>query len=197
MEIKQSRHSNRIRYVFGEDQVQYSLQDGSGSRSFSVQYTEISRDRQVLEERNQWLRNVGLLWLLLGGGITVASFLGEGPAKLSFWLWLGAFCYAVYRLRWTRFTILPTDKGNLLVIDDAEGPRVIQELESRRAAQFLREYDFIDENETPEQQRKRFKWLRSEGALSEEEFQERLAMIEPVVARDSAVNATEPSWLLN
>jgi hypothetical protein len=91
VEIKQSRHSNRIRYVFGEDEVQYSLQDGSGSRSFSVQYTEISRDRQVLEERNQWLRNVGLLWLLLGAGVTVASFLGEGPAKLSFWVCLGAF----------------------------------------------------------------------------------------------------------
>ncbi|RYZ71996.1 MAG: hypothetical protein EOP91_09360 [Lysobacteraceae bacterium] len=197
MEIKQSRHSNRIRYVFGEDEVQYSLQDGSGSRSFSVQYTEISRDRQVLEERNQWLRNVGLLWLLLGGGMTVGSLLGEGPAKLSFWVWLGAFCYAVYRLRWTKFTLLPTEKGNLLVIDDAEGPRVIQELESRRAAQFLREYDFIDESETPEQQRKRFKWLRSEGALSEPEFQERLAMIETAATPIAAVNAPGPSQLLN
>ena len=197
MEIKQSRHSNRIRYVFGEDEVQYSLEDGSGSRSFSVQYTEISRDRQTLEERNQWLRNVGQLWLLLGGGITLASFLGEGPAKLSFWVWLGAFCYAVYRLRWTKFTLLPTDKGNLLVIDDTEGPRVIQELESRRAAQFLREYDFIDETETPEQQRKRFKWLRSEGALSEEEFEKRVGMIETAAMPIAAVNAPESSRLLN
>lgn len=66
MELKQKRNSNRIQYVFGEDDVQYSLQDGSGSRPFSVEYTDISRDRQTMEERNQWLRNVGFLWMLLG-----------------------------------------------------------------------------------------------------------------------------------
>jgi hypothetical protein len=55
MEIRQRRNSNRIRYVFGEDEVQYSLEDTSGSRSFSVAYTDISRDRQTLVERNQWL----------------------------------------------------------------------------------------------------------------------------------------------
>lgn len=67
MEIQQRRNSNRIAYVFGDDEVQYSLQDSSGSRSFSVPYLSISRDRQTLVERNQWFRNVGLLWLALGG----------------------------------------------------------------------------------------------------------------------------------
>ena len=60
MEIKHSRNSNRIRYVFGEDELQYSLEDTSGSRSFSVAYTDISRDRQTLVKRNQWFGNVGL-----------------------------------------------------------------------------------------------------------------------------------------
>lgn len=64
MEIKQSRNSNRTRFEFGEDELNYTLEDGSGSRSFSVQYTKITRDRQTLEERNQWLRNVGALWLI-------------------------------------------------------------------------------------------------------------------------------------
>ena len=47
MEIKQSRNSNRIRYVFGEDELQYSLEDTSGSRSFSVSYTDMSRNRRT------------------------------------------------------------------------------------------------------------------------------------------------------
>jgi len=195
--MKQSRHSNRIRYVFGEDEVQYSLEDGAGRRSFSVPYTQISRDRQTLEERNSWLRNVGLLWMLLGAGLTVASYVGEGPFKLSFWVWVGAFCYAVYYFRRTKFTILPSDKGNLFVIEDADGPGVIQELESRRAAQFLREYDFIDEDETPAQQLRRFKWLQSEGALSEEEFEKRVGMIEAVAVPDGSADAQESSRLLN
>jgi len=197
VEIKQSRNSNRIRYQFGEDELNYSLEDSSGSRSFSVQYMEVSRDRQTLEERNQWLRNVALLWMLLGAGITAGSYFGEGPAKLSFWLWLGVFCYAVYWGRRTKFTILPSEKGNLLVIDNDDGPRLIQEIESRRAAQLLREYDFLDADETPQQQHKRFKWLHSEGALSDEELQKRVAMIEPVAIPAAAADAPESSRRLN
>lgn len=42
MEIKQRRHSNRIRYVFGEDELQYQWEDGSGGRSLSVSSSGIS-----------------------------------------------------------------------------------------------------------------------------------------------------------
>lgn len=177
MEIKQSRNSNRIRYVFGEDELQYSLEDTSGSRSFSVAYTDISRDRQTLVERNQWLGNVGLLWLALGAVLTVVSFFGE-KGSISFWIWIGAGCYAVYRLRTTRFTIVPSEKGNLLVIDDEEGKRILNEIESRRAAQFKAEYDFMPESDTPEQLRGRFKWLHREGALTDDELKARLAMVD-------------------
>jgi len=197
VEIKQSRNSNRIRYQFGEDELSYSLEDSSGSRSFSVQYTEVSRDRQTLEERNQWLGNVGLLWIALGAVLTAMSYFGAGPFRASFWLWIGLGCYAVYWFRRTKFTILPSEKGNLLVIDNADGPRLIQEIESRRAAQFLREYDFLDANETPQQQHRRFKWLHSEGALSQEEFQKRLAMIGPVITLDGTVEVAEQRQLLN
>lgn len=111
-------------------------------------------------------------------------------------MWIGAICYAVYGFRRTKFTILPSEKGNLLVIDNDDGPRLIQEIESRRAVQFLREYDFLDADEIPQQQHKRFKWLHSEGALSDEEFQKRLAIIEASNqnhARDGAASL----WLLN
>ncbi|MFC0679327.1 hypothetical protein ACFFGH_15945 [Lysobacter korlensis] len=181
MEIKQKRTSNRIRYVFGEDELQYSWEDGSGSRSFSVQYTDITRDRQTLVERNEWLRNVGLLWLALGVVTTGLAWFNKGQLDPSLWLFIGAGCYGVYRVRATGFTILPSDKGNLLVIDGDEGKRIIGEIESRRAAQFLREYDFMPENDTPEQLRGRFKWLHKEGALSDEELQRRLAVVD---ARD-------------
>lgn len=181
MEVKQSRNSNRIRYVFGEDELQYSLEDTSGSRSFSVGYTDISRDRQTLLERNQWLGNVGLLWPALGAVLTVVSFFGE-KGSISFWIWIwiwiGAGCYAVYRLRTTRFTIVPSEKGNLLVIDDEEGKRILSEIESRRAAQYKAESDFMPENDTPEQLRGRFKWLHREGALTEEELKARLVVID-------------------
>jgi hypothetical protein len=178
VEIEQSRNSNRIRYEFGEDAVQYTWQDSSGSRSFSLPYTDISRDRQTLEERNQWLRNVALLWIAIGIAGTAFTWFGDQVFRLSFWGPVGVACYAVYWFRRTRFTILPSEKGNLLVIDDAQGPRIIEQIEIRRAAQLRREYDFVDANEDAAHQSRRFRWLHREGALSDEELRERLATVE-------------------
>ncbi|QDH70356.1 hypothetical protein [Marilutibacter alkalisoli] len=178
MEIRQQKNSNKIRFVFDEDSLGYSIEDSSGSRSFSVGYTDISRDRQTLLERNQWLGNVGLLWLALGAALTGFSLMGDEGLKVSIWLWVGAACYAVYRFRTTRFTIVPTDKGNLYVIDGEEGQRILQEIESRRAVQYRNEYDFMPESETPEQHRARFKWLHREGALSDDDLRQRLATVD-------------------
>ena len=45
--------------------------------------------RQTLVERNQWLRNVGLLWILLGAVFTGISLTGDEGLKISVWLWVG------------------------------------------------------------------------------------------------------------
>jgi hypothetical protein len=177
VEILQSRHSNHIRYAFGEDELHYFIEDSSGSRSFSVAYSDISRDRQSFTERNAWLRNAGLLWLALGAVITVLAAI-RGEFAPSMWLFIGAGCYAVYHFRATRFTIVPSGKGNLLVIDGDEGQRILEEIESRRVDYYRREYDFMPQDETAEQHRNRFRWLHREGALSEEELKQRLAMVD-------------------
>jgi hypothetical protein len=178
VEINQKKHSNKIRYAFGEDELDYSIEDGSGSRSFSVAYSEIGRDRQTLVERNQWLRNVGLLWIALGVVFTGLSLSGDGALRVSVWLWIGLACYAVYRFRATRYTIVPTDRGNLLVIDGSDGERILGELAARRVAYLRREYDFLPESDSPEQHRNRFNWLHREGALSDDELKQRLATVD-------------------
>lgn len=196
MEIAQKKLSNRVRYVFGEDELEYHLQDSSGSRSFSVAYAAIGRDRQTLVERNQWLRNVGLLWIVLGVVMTGLSLSGDQGLKISFWLWIGLGCYAAYHVFSTRYTILPTEVGNLLVIDDADGQRILDEIAKRRADYLRREYDFMPESDSPEQHRNRFKWLRREGVLSEEELQQRLAIIDAMDPGRTSV-APEPGARLN
>lgn len=111
MEISQRRNANRIRFTFGEASLQYQQQDGSGSRSFSVDYVDISRDRQTLVERNDWLRNVGLLWLAIGAVMTAINWIGGNWGMPNFWIFIGAGCYAFYHFRSTPFTILPTPKA--------------------------------------------------------------------------------------
>ena len=197
MEIRQHKNSNKIRFAFGDDALDYSLEDGSGSRSYSVAYTQISRDRQTLVERNQWLGNVGLLWLALGAVLTAVSFMDGNKPTVSIWLWVGAACYAAYRLRATRFTLVPSDKGNLFVIDDADGKRILDEIASRRARQFRGEYDFMPEGESPEQYRARFKWLHKEGALSDDELEQRMATVEALDSVHREPSVPEPGMRLN
>lgn len=178
MEIYQKKFSNKVRYRFDDEGVDYRVEDGSGSRSFRVAYAQIGSDRQSLEERNQWLRNVGLLWMALGAVFTGMSLTGESGLKVSFWLWIGLACFAVYQFRSTRFTIIPTERGNLLVIDGENGQRILDEIDSRRAAYLKREFDFMPEGESPDQHRSRFKWLHRERALSDDELQQRLATVD-------------------
>lgn len=196
VEIKQQQHSNKIRFLFGEDQLDYSIQDSSGSRSFSVPYADISRDRQTLVERNQWLRNVGLLWIMLGVGFTAYSLTGDSGFRVSPWVWIGAACLAVYHFRFTHFTLVPTEKGNLFVITEEDGARVLQEIEARRADYFRRQFDFMPEEDSPEQLRNRFKWLHREGVLSDDELKQRMDAVD---AKDPAVieQAAPPRMLLN
>jgi hypothetical protein len=178
MEIQQKRNSNRTRFEFGEEELRYYVQDSSGSRSFSVAYTDISRDRQTLQERNAWLRNAGLLWLALGALVTVMRWFESHTVSPSIWLLVGAVAYAAYRLRTTSFTLVPSGKGNLLVISGVDGERILTEIDTRRAKQFRAEYDFMPDGDTAEQHRRRFQWLHREGALSDEELKQRLALVD-------------------
>ena len=55
------------------------------------------------------------------------------------WLFIGAACYAAYHVRAMHFTLVPTEKDNLLVITEYDGARIPKELEQRRVAQLRRE----------------------------------------------------------
>jgi len=96
MEIAQRRNADRTRYVFGGNALQYHVHDSSGSPSFTVAYTDISRDRQTLVQRNEWLRNAALLWLVLGVVLTAMKWIGGQGGAPSLWLFIGAGCDAAY-----------------------------------------------------------------------------------------------------
>lgn len=180
MEIKQKVQSYRTQYAFEESQLRYAWQDSSGSRSFSVGYGEISRDRQTLVERNAWLRNAGWLWVALGVVLTGIRYTESHSLVPSMWLLLGVGCLVAYRIRSVEFVIVPSEKGNLLVVKDGDGERILGEIESRRTAYFREEYDFFPESEDPEQLRRRFRWLHGEGVLSDEELAARLQRVDSI-----------------
>jgi hypothetical protein len=179
MEISQKRGAASTRYVFHDDRVEYAFKDSSVGRTFSVPYTDISRDRETLVERKVWFRNVGFFWLVLGILLLVASWSTGKLGGGVLWTVLGAACVAIYYGYATKYRIIPSDKGNLLILDhDDSADRIEGEIVQRRAAQFRGEYDFFPEGDSPQQLRNRFNWLHREGALSDEELQSRLALVE-------------------
>lgn len=197
MEIKQKHASNKTRFVFHDDRLEHAWQDSAKSRSFSVPYTEISRDRQTFTERHTWFKNAGLIWMLIGSVWVIASWSRDYGRSGWFWLLLGALCYGIYRVRVTRFVVLPSEKGNLLVIDDEDGKRIVEEIETRRAKQFREEYDFFPEDDSPEQLRKRFNWLHREGALSDEEFKQRMEKVDALTEPAQVEQAVPGERLLH
>ena len=188
MEIRQKRLSHRTRYVFGDERLDYEWQDPSGSRSFSVDYTQIGRDRQTLVERNAWLRNAGLFWMVLGLFLSVLRYVDQHSLVPSVWLPVGIGCLIAYRLRTLHFTIVPTEKGNLMVVGDDHREQILDEMGRRRSDALRREYDFFPEGEEPEQLRRRFRWLHEEGVLDAAELARRLRKIDEHDVAVQAVN---------
>jgi len=94
MDIRQARFSHSAHFEFGEDELRCTRKDGSGSRSFPRPYTAIRSGRQTLEVRNDWLRNVGLLWLLPDAGLRAMAWFAEQALRISIRVWVGRACHA-------------------------------------------------------------------------------------------------------
>ena len=196
-QLVQSKAGTMATFVFSADELKYTLADKTSSSTFKTPYTALSRDHGFLVERNTWLMNVGLLWIALGAVTTVMRYTQAQTVVPSFWLYFGAGCAAVAWLRTIRYTKIPCDNGTLMVMDDAQKPALMAELEARKIDQLRRWHDFIDANEDLARQRSRFEWLHEEGALDAETLAQRLGQLDrlqmpPAPAAEAALPG-EPS----
>ncbi len=180
--ISQKRFSTRTRFEFGAAEFAYRLDTDGSSRTYRMEYAELSADRETLVERNSWWRNVGLLWMLLGVVSAVLTYTEQQTLRLTIWLWLGMICYAVYHFRVIRYRIIPADRCNVVIIDDASGAEVMRELETRRAQQLRQRFDYLVVDEHPDQQRNRIQWLGKQGALDAHEVSARLLQLEAMAS---------------
>lgn len=195
-QIVQAKNGTTTDFRFSEDELKFTLSDKTSSTTFKTPYTQLDREHGYFVERNTWLMNVGWLWLALGVGVTAMSFFATTPHTLkpSYWLFLGAGCAAFAWLRTVRYTKVQTESGALLVIDDAQKPRILAELDSRRLEQLRRWHDFVDADADPQAQRSRFQWIHREGALDEAELADRLDQLArlPEAGFGGRPVATEP-----
>ena len=178
LRMAQKRAGAKTFFEFGEETLRYGLDDGSASRTWTIEYAELSVEREHFVERNTWWRNVGLIWAGIGAVVMAMAWFDDQAFRFSIWLPLGAICLVVYALRIRRYTVVPSQRVNVLVIDDAKAPAILAEIDRRRAAQLRDRFDYLSPDESPEQQRHRVLWLQRQGSLDDHEVSARLLQID-------------------
>lgn len=177
MEIHQKRFSNKIGFSFGKDKLAYSVKDRSGTHTFDIYYGDIPKDRQELEEKNDWYRNVGIFWVLIGVVQIIYRYHETGVLKGSVWLMLGVICFIVYAVAKTRFTIIPTQSGKIFIIQNKQHAKILEEIEGRRKKQLYEWYGEIDFSNDPNKEIAKFKWLANQGIIDENEMRDKINQI--------------------
>lgn len=172
-ELNQRSWSNKTKFQFKDDKLDYTIKYSSGSHSFSINYGSIPLDdKRELEEKNSWFRNVGILWLLIGGFQTFLRFSDSGDIKISMWIILGAICFIAFLFAKTKYTILGTESGNILIIRNKQHDNILTEITQRRKEQLLAWYGEINYTNDPNDEMNKFLWLKNQNLISEEQLED-------------------------
>ncbi len=177
MEYRQKKGGNRTHFEFESEYLEYELQEKAGTDSFRVAYSALPYRVHEFIERNEWLRNVGLLWLLIGILIT-GWRLSESILQLSMWIPIGLGCLGWYWFSIVRYSTLQTGEGKIFVIRDAQHDRILEELLARRVDQLKRSYAFVDHDNDPANELRKFQWLLDNRVIDEAEFETLKAEVE-------------------
>jgi hypothetical protein len=172
LRLEQKRAGAKTFFDFGEESLRYGLDDGNASRTWTIEYAELSVERER--------------WVVLGAVLTSMDWAKTQVLGLSIWLPLGAGCLVWYAMRIRRFVVVASPRANVLVIDDASAAAILAEIDRRRAAQLRDRFDYLSPDESPEQQRHRVLWLQRQGSLDDHEVSARLLQIDLMAQSPSA-----------
>ena len=186
MVVIQEKSGNKHIFTFSEDSLNFAYEDKSGSGDTDIQYAEFQKKSSIRIEQNDWLRNAGLLWILIGA-FSVGAGLMANNFDLGdfFWLALGAGCVIVAIVRRVKYSVYNTNSGNVFVIQDKEHDKIISEIFKRKKEQLLTWHGDINHEEEPSREISKFKWLVEQGVLSEAEANKQIAVIESSIAEST------------
>lgn len=176
VQFRQRNIPVRVEFRLHSDYVEFSMAGiRSNTNGFNVGYALLPNefDYRTFRAGDGFV----LFPLLLVSGLTIFGLLmPENPvySMLGFMVVSGLVCcaigYGLRRVLRRAYTVLPTSAGNLLIVKDAQHDRILTELQARRVA-ALRKSIVINPALPPWMEVKRFKCLREDGIISDEEFE--------------------------
>lgn len=178
MEIIQKKGSVEHSYRFEERFVNFKCDSKTEGFDIDVFYSDISKKTAYSVERNLVLRNIGYLWLVLGAVLVTMSFYTDITlSRVTPHIILGLGCLAWSYYSTIRYTVLPSESGNVFVIQGRDHDRVVGELRNRRKEYFLKTYGDIDTTSTAEREIKKYEWLVDMEVLTREEAEQKIAAV--------------------
>ncbi|WP_213997923.1 hypothetical protein [Arsukibacterium sp.] len=186
MEFMQKKNSNKHTFTFQDEHFNFAYEDKSGSGDTDFSYADFPKKSSIQIEQNEWLRNVGYLWIALG--IFQLGYALYSNASLSgkgFWILLGAVCVSWAYFSKVKYTVFRTESGNVFVIQDKQHDQIISEINSRKKSQLLNLYGDVNPENSLENEINKFKWLAAEAIITQDESQKKIAQAQ-LMANDKA-----------
>lgn len=165
---------HKAEFDFGEKMLTYRIEDEKARAGVSILYENISTDKSLQSYREKGPIYLGLIVL----GAAIASLIGHpahgphSPPNALSWILIALGWACLIAGRYTKFdsTVIATPLGKIIVFDRDGKQQIIDEIYRRRSAELRRKYLAIDFLNEPKNEIGKYRWLKTEGVISEEEF---------------------------
>ncbi len=178
-EYFQRRRDIEISTRFGDGELIHTYKTKNSEQAVTVPYGEITKNVRTYTEENEWLRNVGILWLALGFFTEILPmFVQKHELSLPFWSLAGAACYLVYLRSRARFTEINANRFNIQILkDDPQHDVILKEVFARRAAHIMNSWGKLDLDEDPEYEIEKYRELVKDEVITVAEGEAFIARI--------------------
>ncbi|MBN3495445.1 hypothetical protein [Vibrio neptunius] len=175
MEVVQKKGKIKYTFSFEQDKLNYAYEESTEKGDIDLYYGDLSKKSSEFIEQNEWLRNVGLLWIVIGVFQSVYGSITRESLYIDLmWILIGAACLAWSVISKVTYTIYKTDNARLHIIHDKQHDAIVNELMSRRKAQLLAWYADVNVDNDLTNEINKFKWLAEQEVLTEEESKQKI-----------------------
>ena len=179
MEFIQKKKSNKHTFTLHDDYFNFAYEDKSGSGDTDFDYADFPQKSSVQIAQNEWLRNVGYLWIALGiFQLGYAIYAETALSGKGFWIFIGAACVIWAYFSKVKYTVFRSERGNIFIIQDKNHDEIIKQLNIRKKSQLLKWYGDVNPDNELKNEIKKFHWLVDQGVLTKEESENKIAQAE-------------------
>jgi hypothetical protein len=179
MKFIQKKKSNKHTFTLHDDYFNFAYEDKSGAGDTDFNYADMPEKASIKIEQNEWLRNVGYLWIMLGiFQHGYAIYTEESISGKGFWIVIGTVCVICAYFSKVKYSVFHSERGNIFIIQDKNHDEIIEQLYARKKSQLLKWYGDVNPDNELENEISKFNWLVDQGVLTKEESEKKIAQAE-------------------